>query len=48
VFPDPADGGQAPYLIYRAALDSGEFTEATGTGSLRILVRTARGVVADR
>jgi predicted O-methyltransferase YrrM len=48
VFPDPADGGQAPYLIYRAALDSGEFTEATGTGSLRILVRTAGGVVADR
>lgn len=48
VFPDPADGGQAPYHIYRAALDGGEFTEATGTGSLRILVRTAGGVVADR
>ncbi|MEU8231247.1 class I SAM-dependent methyltransferase [Actinoplanes sp. NPDC048967] len=39
VFPDPADGGQAPYRIYRRALDSGEFTEsaADGTGSLRVL-----------
>ena len=39
VFPDPADGGQAPYRIYRKALDSGDFTELSGTGSLRLLRR---------
>jgi predicted O-methyltransferase YrrM len=39
VFPDPADGGQAPYRIYRAALDSGEFVERSVTGSLRVLQR---------
>lgn len=39
VFPDPADGGQAPYRIYRRALDSGAFTETSATGSLRILHR---------
>lgn len=38
VFPDPADGGQAPYRIYRRALGEG-FTEASVTGSLRVLVR---------
>jgi predicted O-methyltransferase YrrM len=40
VFPDPADGGQAPYRIYRRALASGVFTEVRTTGSLRILQRT--------
>jgi len=39
VFPDPADGGQAPFRIYRAALDSGEFVERSVTGSLRVLQR---------
>ncbi|SDT34769.1 class I SAM-dependent methyltransferase [Actinoplanes derwentensis] len=39
VFPDPADGGQAPYRIYRQALDTGEFTEIPGQGSLRLLRR---------
>ncbi|MEU4620698.1 class I SAM-dependent methyltransferase [Actinoplanes sp. NPDC023801] len=39
VFPDPADGGQAPYRIYRTALDSGDYTELTGRGSLRLLRR---------
>ncbi len=39
VFPDPADGGQAPYRIYLRALDSGEFEELPGQGSLRILRR---------
>ncbi|TQS42043.1 class I SAM-dependent methyltransferase [Cryptosporangium phraense] len=38
VFPDPADGGQAPYRIYRSALDSG-FTEVSVVGSLRVLER---------
>ncbi|ONM47905.1 class I SAM-dependent methyltransferase [Nocardia donostiensis] len=39
VFPDPRDGGQAPYGIYRRAIDSGEFREISATGSLRILER---------
>lgn len=46
VFPDPADGGRAPYLIYRAALDSGAFTEVRVQGSLRVLERTADGAIA--
>lgn len=41
VFPDPADGGQAPHNIYRRALTSGKFHELSVTGSLRILQRTA-------
>jgi MMP 1-O-methyltransferase len=41
VFPDPADGGQAPYRIYRRALDGGSFTEHTGEGSLRVLRRVS-------
>ncbi|MFC5143982.1 class I SAM-dependent methyltransferase [Streptomyces aureoversilis] len=39
VFPDPADGGQAPYRVYRRALESGEFTEVSVTRSLRVLRR---------
>src|SRR5262245_10423076 len=39
VFPDPADGGQAPYHVYRTVLDSGQFTEESVTGSLRVLRR---------
>jgi len=39
VFPDPADGGQAPYHIYRRAIQSGHFTEVSVTGSLRVLSR---------
>jgi hypothetical protein len=41
VFPDPADGGQAPYRIYRQALESGRFTEVRVTGSLRVLECTS-------
>jgi predicted O-methyltransferase YrrM len=41
VFPDPADGGQAPYHIYQIALHSGQFTEDSVTGSLRVLSRTS-------
>ena len=44
VFPDPADGGQAPYLIYRRALASGAFTEIRAQGSLRLLERTGPGI----
>ena len=43
VFPDPADGGQAPYTIYRRALASGAFTEVRAQGSLRLLERTGQG-----
>lgn len=39
VFGDPADGGQAPYRIYRAALESGNFVEDSITDSLRVLRR---------
>ncbi|GAA3043772.1 class I SAM-dependent methyltransferase [Kitasatospora albolonga] len=38
VFPDPADGGQAPYRVYLRALEDG-FEELSVTGSLRILRR---------
>jgi predicted O-methyltransferase YrrM len=44
VFPDPADGGQAPYHIYRRALASGAFTEVAAEGSLRLLRRTGDGI----
>ncbi|MEE2032133.1 class I SAM-dependent methyltransferase [Rhodococcus chondri] len=44
VFPDPKDGGRPPYEIYCRAMESGEFTEVSVTGSLRVLERTG-GVV---
>jgi predicted O-methyltransferase YrrM len=44
VFPDPADGGQAPYRIYQRALQSGAFTEVRAEGSLRLLERTGHGI----
>ncbi len=44
VFPDPADGGQAPYRIYCRALGSGAFTEVMAEGSLRVLERTGPGI----
>jgi MMP 1-O-methyltransferase len=44
VFPDPADGGQAPYRVYRRALESGAFKEASVTGSLRVLERVGDGI----
>ncbi|HEV2244458.1 MAG TPA: class I SAM-dependent methyltransferase [Streptosporangiaceae bacterium] len=44
VFPDPADGGQAPYRVYLRALKSGAFTEVRVEGSLRVLERTAPGI----
>jgi MMP 1-O-methyltransferase len=43
VFSDPADGGQAPYRVYRRALGSGAFAERAVTGSLRVLERVAEG-----
>lgn len=44
VFPDPADGGQAPYRIYLRALASGAFEEVSVTDSLRVLRRTGEGI----
>jgi MMP 1-O-methyltransferase len=44
VFPDPADGGQAPFKIYQRALASGAFTEVRQEGSLRVLERTDSGI----
>jgi predicted O-methyltransferase YrrM len=41
VFPDPRDGGRAPYQIYCRALESSEFLEVSATGSLRVLERTS-------
>ena len=38
VFPDPGDGGQAPYRIYLRAIDDG-FTEVRALGSMRVLRR---------
>ncbi len=44
VFPDPADGGQAPYRIYLRALASGAFKEIGVNGSLRVLERIGDGI----
>jgi MMP 1-O-methyltransferase len=44
VFPDPADGGQAPYRIYQRALKSGGFSEVRVEGSLRVLERVGDGI----
>jgi predicted O-methyltransferase YrrM len=37
IFKDPEKGGQAPYEIYKLAVDSGEFRELEMTGSLGVL-----------
>jgi predicted O-methyltransferase YrrM len=39
VFPDPADGGRPPFLIYQQALESGRFKEVAAEGSLCVLER---------
>jgi MMP 1-O-methyltransferase len=44
VFPDPADGGQAPFRVYQRALASGAFKEVRVTGSLRVLERIGDGI----
>ncbi|HLN77259.1 MAG TPA: class I SAM-dependent methyltransferase [Nocardioidaceae bacterium] len=46
VFPDPAEGGQAPYRVYLRALESGDFTETEVLGSMRVLTRV-RGEAGD-
>lgn len=44
VFPDPAQGGQAPFHIYRRALESGAFAETEGADTLRVLRRVREGI----
>ena len=39
IFPDPAQGGQAPYHIYTLALESGLFTELPMVQTLGVLKR---------
>jgi predicted O-methyltransferase YrrM len=39
VFEDPADGGQAPFEVFKRAVASGDFEPASTTGSLRVLRR---------
>ena len=39
IFPDPAEGGQAPYEVYQKALSSGLFKPLPMTGSLGVLRR---------
>lgn len=41
VFPDPADGGQAPFHVWERALAGGAFGEVETVGSMRVLARTA-------
>lgn len=43
VFPDPADGGRPPFMIYERALASGAFEEVRAVGSLRVLRRVSDG-----
>lgn len=37
IFPDPAEGGQAPYEVYKLALASGQFTNEGMTKTLGVL-----------
>ena len=39
VFERPEDGGQAPFHVFRRALDSGAFVEVDALGSMRVLRR---------
>jgi len=41
VFPDPADGGQAPYHVWQRAMAGGAFEERRTVGSLRVLERVS-------
>jgi predicted O-methyltransferase YrrM len=41
VFPDPDDGGQAPFHVYQRALATGAFREVSAIGSMRVLERVS-------
>ncbi len=47
IFPDPAEGGQAPSCIYRMALASGLFTELPLVKTLGALRRAACGEITE-
>jgi len=47
IFTDPNDGGQAPYYIYRKALESGLFTELPMVATLGVLKRLETGEVPE-
>jgi MMP 1-O-methyltransferase len=47
IFPDPNDGGQAPYYVYGLALQSGLFVEVERVKTLGVLQRRAVGEVPD-
>jgi predicted O-methyltransferase YrrM len=42
IFEDPADGGQAPFEVWKHAVASGDFDPISTTGSLRSLRRVSR------
>jgi predicted O-methyltransferase YrrM len=44
IYPDPAEGGQAPYRSYQRAVRSGAVTEVSVEGSLRVLERVGPGI----
>jgi predicted O-methyltransferase YrrM len=46
VFERPEDGGQAPYHVWKRAVDSRAFTPADTVGSMRVLTRTS-GAAGD-
>jgi hypothetical protein len=47
VFEDPADGGQAPFLVWCEAVESGDYEPVSTTGSLRVLRRRTGADGAD-
>jgi len=47
IFPNPADGGQAPYDVYKLALASGLFEEVSRFKTLGTLRRVSCGHVPD-
>ena len=47
IFPDPRDGGQAPYRMYGMALKSGLFEEVAMVKTLGVLRRLGTGEVPD-
>ncbi|HOE73498.1 MAG TPA: class I SAM-dependent methyltransferase [Deltaproteobacteria bacterium] len=47
IFPDPNDGGQAPYYVYQLAVKSGLFEEMPRLKTLGVLRRLGAGVVPE-
>jgi len=48
IFPDPNQGGQSPYYIYKLALSSGLFEEITMIKTLGVLKRLKAGEVPEQ